>query len=168
MSSQTWLCAHTRAGTIKYHPNAINQNVRVRVAARTPRDRDIGACWSEYFPCMYIWRLLERRGDFLRVFLRVSLPASHACLRGRQSPGGVYLQGASSSHQRWEQFTHKVGLSPINNIQVALLLSEKLTGVWFFFLPPSLSFFSPSSSFPRRPRVRTHTSRDDSYRKALN
>jgi len=29
-------------------------------------------------------------------------------------------------------------------------------------------FFFPPPSFPRRPRVRTHTSRDDSYRKALN
>lgn len=62
------------------------------------------------------------------MFTRVS-PALHACLRVRQSLGGVHLQAASSSHQRWEQFTHKVGLSPINNIQLALLLSEKLTGV---------------------------------------
>lgn len=165
MSSQTWLFAHA-GGYDWVSPQRHQSNVRVHVAAWTPRDRDIGACSYEYFPCMYIGCLPIRKAErFPRVFTRVS-PALHACLRGRQSLGGVYLQGASSSHQRWEQFTHKVGLSPINNIQVALLLSEKLTGVWFF-LPLSL-LFSPSSSFPRRPRVRTHTSRDDSYRKALN
>ena len=114
-------------GCSGYHTDAINQMCAFKLRCELQETEILSSVYMNISPlcrlCAYFKSSL-----LPRVFTCFS-PALHVCLRRCQSLCGMYLQGASSSHQRQEQFTHNVGLSPINNIQVALLLSEKLTGV---------------------------------------
>lgn len=110
-----------------YHSNAINQARSSKSGCVNSGEREILTSADMNISLLYL-RGEKKRGQEACVYVFLRSPARLFTPRC-QSPRGMCLQGASSSHQRWEQFTHKVAPSPINNIQVALLLSEKLTGV---------------------------------------
>lgn len=112
------------------------------------------------FQCMQHHRVMQLYAKGTRVNLRKFIfpPPLHALFQCSMLQSCLHvsslvcllvrrlLTGPLHHSAREEQFTHKVALSPINNIQVGLLLSEKLTGVWYFFSFPPFFFFSTATS----------------------